>query len=290
MKEAKSSFGSAVRTLRGNVLMRLLMMLEIPTASESSISILSEGEKDRKIMYVLTVASLSLKGSSHNQPQSMFSYLEVWDTAWACIGPVQFHWKSLSMSTNTSAAIKGDLWFQPQHWPAVVLAHYMDSGNTRVFSPQKEQSRSAFLYAPNCGSNPYQMDLNCKQKSSITADWRTCRMVFRWCNWKNAPGIGDYRMAETERGRSGERETPTHYAYLFSNSKQQCMRECVCYLKLQRHQSIFIDIAENLQCEYLHRTMPTVSKLNSFIILSPRKDLGEILHYESKFSPFMFLE
>lgn len=120
----------------------------------------------------------------------------------------------------------------------------------KSFFPLKEQSRSAFLYAPNCGSNPYQMDLNCKQKSSITADWRTCRMVFRWCNWKNAPGIGDYRMAETERGRSGERETPTHYAYLFSNSKQQCIRECVCYLKLQRHHSIFIDITEHLQCAY----------------------------------------
>ncbi len=80
---------------------------------------------------------------------------------------------------------------------------------TQRFFPSlvlKEHSRSAFLYAPNCVSNPYQMDLNCKQKSSITADWRTCRMVFRWCNWKNAPGIGDYRMAETERGRSGERD------------------------------------------------------------------------------------
>lgn len=39
-KEAKSSFGSAVRALRGNVLIKLLMMLEMPTASESSISIL----------------------------------------------------------------------------------------------------------------------------------------------------------------------------------------------------------------------------------------------------------
>lgn len=40
IKEAKSSFGSAVRTLLGNVLIKLLMMLEMPTASESSISIL----------------------------------------------------------------------------------------------------------------------------------------------------------------------------------------------------------------------------------------------------------
>ncbi len=81
-------------------------------------------------------------------------------------------------------------------------------GTQRFFSSLvlKEHSRSAFLYAPNCFFNPNQMDLNCKQKSSITADWRTCRMVFRWCNWKNAPGIGDYRIAETERGRSGERD------------------------------------------------------------------------------------
>ena len=39
-KDEKSSRGMAVRTLRGNTVIRLLTMLEIPTASESSISIL----------------------------------------------------------------------------------------------------------------------------------------------------------------------------------------------------------------------------------------------------------
>lgn len=38
--EEKSSFGMAVRMLRGNTVIRLLIILEIPTASESSISIL----------------------------------------------------------------------------------------------------------------------------------------------------------------------------------------------------------------------------------------------------------
>lgn len=45
MKEVKSSLGRAVRMTRGKVLIRLEMMLEIPTASESSISILGEGHK-----------------------------------------------------------------------------------------------------------------------------------------------------------------------------------------------------------------------------------------------------
>lgn len=40
MKEEKRSLGNAVRMLRGNVVIRLLMMLEMPTASESSISML----------------------------------------------------------------------------------------------------------------------------------------------------------------------------------------------------------------------------------------------------------
>lgn len=39
-KEANSSLGRAVRALRGNTVIRLLMMLDTPTASESSISIL----------------------------------------------------------------------------------------------------------------------------------------------------------------------------------------------------------------------------------------------------------
>lgn len=39
-KDENSSLGMAVKTLRGNTVTRLLMMLEIPTASESSISIL----------------------------------------------------------------------------------------------------------------------------------------------------------------------------------------------------------------------------------------------------------
>jgi len=38
--EEKSSFGMAVKILRGNTVIRLLIILEIPTASESSISIL----------------------------------------------------------------------------------------------------------------------------------------------------------------------------------------------------------------------------------------------------------
>lgn len=38
--EEKSSFGMAVKIFRGNTVIRLLIILEIPTASESSISIL----------------------------------------------------------------------------------------------------------------------------------------------------------------------------------------------------------------------------------------------------------
>lgn len=40
MKEVKSSLGSAVKILRGNMVIKLEMILEMPTASESSISIL----------------------------------------------------------------------------------------------------------------------------------------------------------------------------------------------------------------------------------------------------------
>lgn len=40
MKEVKSSLGRAVKVLRGNMVIRFEMMLEMPTASESSISIL----------------------------------------------------------------------------------------------------------------------------------------------------------------------------------------------------------------------------------------------------------
>lgn len=52
MKEVKRSLGRALKVLRGNMEMRLEMMLEMPTASESSISILAtrnwaEGELDR---------------------------------------------------------------------------------------------------------------------------------------------------------------------------------------------------------------------------------------------------
>lgn len=43
IKEVKSSLGSAVKTLRGNMVIRFEMILEIPTASESSISILNNG-------------------------------------------------------------------------------------------------------------------------------------------------------------------------------------------------------------------------------------------------------
>lgn len=38
--EEKSSFGMAVNILRGNTVIKLLIILDIPTASESSISIL----------------------------------------------------------------------------------------------------------------------------------------------------------------------------------------------------------------------------------------------------------
>lgn len=44
MKEVKRSVGSAVKVLLGNMVIMLEMMLEMPTASESSISIL-EGRK-----------------------------------------------------------------------------------------------------------------------------------------------------------------------------------------------------------------------------------------------------
>lgn len=40
MKDVKRSLGSAVKVLRGNIVIRLEMILEMPTASESSISIL----------------------------------------------------------------------------------------------------------------------------------------------------------------------------------------------------------------------------------------------------------
>lgn len=40
MKEVKRSLGNAVKILRGNMVIRLEMILEMPTASESSISIL----------------------------------------------------------------------------------------------------------------------------------------------------------------------------------------------------------------------------------------------------------
>lgn len=40
MKEVKRSLGRAVKVLRGNMVIRLEMILEMPTASESSISIL----------------------------------------------------------------------------------------------------------------------------------------------------------------------------------------------------------------------------------------------------------
>lgn len=43
MKEVKRSLGRAIKVLRGNMVMRLEMMLEMPTASESSISILATG-------------------------------------------------------------------------------------------------------------------------------------------------------------------------------------------------------------------------------------------------------
>lgn len=47
MKEVKSSLGRAIKVLRGNMVMRLEMMLEMPTASESSISILATKNKGR---------------------------------------------------------------------------------------------------------------------------------------------------------------------------------------------------------------------------------------------------
>lgn len=40
MKEVNRSLGSAVKMLRGNMVIKLEMILEMPTASESSISIL----------------------------------------------------------------------------------------------------------------------------------------------------------------------------------------------------------------------------------------------------------
>lgn len=40
IKDVKSSLGSAVKILLGNMVIRLEMILEMPTASESSISIL----------------------------------------------------------------------------------------------------------------------------------------------------------------------------------------------------------------------------------------------------------
>lgn len=49
MKEVKSSLGSAVKTLRGNMVIRLEMMLEMPTASESSISILKMKNTQNRI-------------------------------------------------------------------------------------------------------------------------------------------------------------------------------------------------------------------------------------------------
>lgn len=44
MKEVKSSLGSAVNTLPGNMVIRLKMMFEMPIASESSISMLEKKE------------------------------------------------------------------------------------------------------------------------------------------------------------------------------------------------------------------------------------------------------
>lgn len=47
MNEVKSSLGNAVNVLRGNMVIRLEMILEMPTASESSISML--GMTDNKM-------------------------------------------------------------------------------------------------------------------------------------------------------------------------------------------------------------------------------------------------
>lgn len=48
MKEVKSSLGRAIKVLRGNMVIRLEMMLEMPTASESSISILEKRKRKKK--------------------------------------------------------------------------------------------------------------------------------------------------------------------------------------------------------------------------------------------------
>lgn len=48
MKEVKRLLGRAIKVLRGNMVMRLEMMLEMPTASESSISILAIKNRKKK--------------------------------------------------------------------------------------------------------------------------------------------------------------------------------------------------------------------------------------------------
>lgn len=55
MKEVKRSVGSAVKVLLGNMVIILEMIFEMPTASESSISIL-EGYKREIIMMDLFLA------------------------------------------------------------------------------------------------------------------------------------------------------------------------------------------------------------------------------------------
>lgn len=187
MKEAKSSFGSAVRTLRGNVLIKLLMMLEMPTASESSISIL---KVKMKIIRNRWDTTCNLHHTTipppYLRPPDTLEYKPavVQNKLSVHYGPSLYHlstdnphleficsWKNLQEQVYLNSA-----------GLANTPPEFLSSGNTSISFPLcvvEVHLRSAFPYAPNCDSNPYQMDLNCKQKSSITADWRTCRMVFR---------------------------------------------------------------------------------------------------------------
>lgn len=183
----------------------------------------------------------------------------------------------MSRSTNTPAAVKGDFKISTPT-PNCTLPGFWEHS---FFFPSlvlEEHSRSAFLYAPNCVSNPYQMDLNCKQKSSITADWRTCRMVFRWCNWKNAPGIGDYRMAETERGRSGERDPDSLRLLVLKFQTAVYERMCVLFkaaetsFHLYRHYRAFTNASPNKQLhQYMLYNSVKINFINRSSYLARRK-------------------
>ena len=145
-KDENSSRGMAVSTLRGNTVIRLLMMLEMPTASESSISILQP-----KVL----APALSGAGGTGFHPLIPKAHLCVLTSHITLLQKVKgTHWFLFPSTTNHAGELGPLPAGTPTHWWCPTGPRWSGRGSPPERPHQGRQARAGTPTAQGTAASP----------------------------------------------------------------------------------------------------------------------------------------